>query len=144
MLLAVFDVIDVEHVAIHAHDTYGQGLANILTAIQVCPILSCESAAAVSAANAAIAAAAAAVAAAAAAAPCFLLLLVLVKNIAGVDSKHTVSPSPPPNHSPFISLSHLPAHPSSLSPLPAPLPPIHSSTCHPLNDCPRPDGCFGR
>lgn len=35
MLEGVLETVPVNHLAIHCHDTYGQALANILTALQV-------------------------------------------------------------------------------------------------------------
>ncbi len=35
MLEAVLEVVPVEHLAVHFHDTYGQALVNILVALQV-------------------------------------------------------------------------------------------------------------
>ena len=35
MLEGVFETVPVDKLAIHCHDTYGQALANILTALQV-------------------------------------------------------------------------------------------------------------
>ena len=35
MLEGVLDTVPVDKLAIHCHDTYGQALANILTALQV-------------------------------------------------------------------------------------------------------------
>lgn len=39
MLEAVLDVVPVERIAVHCHDTYGQALVNILTALQVSRIV---------------------------------------------------------------------------------------------------------
>lgn len=36
MLRATKQVVPVEHLAVHFHDTYGQALSNILIALQVC------------------------------------------------------------------------------------------------------------
>lgn len=39
MLEAVFDVVPVEKLAVHFHDTYGQALSNILLSLQVSYLL---------------------------------------------------------------------------------------------------------
>jgi len=38
MLREVMEVVPVENLALHCHDTYGQALPNILTALEVCLI----------------------------------------------------------------------------------------------------------
>jgi hydroxymethylglutaryl-CoA lyase len=40
MLEAVIDVVPIEKLAVHFHDTYGQALSNILASLQVTPLLS--------------------------------------------------------------------------------------------------------
>lgn len=39
MLEAVFDVVPIEKLAVHFHDTYGQALSNILLSLQVSYLL---------------------------------------------------------------------------------------------------------
>jgi len=41
MLEAVLDVVPIDMLAVHFHDTYGQALSNILISLQVSYILGC-------------------------------------------------------------------------------------------------------